>query len=624
MKPTAFFRRARPQSAASFSLFPFLAVLICTMGVLILLLVVISRNIRDQAIAEEVVTPNPILHPEIFGLPETASVQEITEKIKSETETYEWLTQEIRVSKEETLEQLNDARARVGAIEESLKKLIKEVERLHEAMKSFVETNKDPSEDIAQLQKQLTEKLRAKEIAETELKKLREMQEDQKQSYAIVPYRGPNGTFRRPIYIECRADCVVIQPEGIVLQVDDFLTPEYRDNPMEMGVRTVRQYFVETQQLQRDTEPYPLFLVRPTGIYAYEASLRSLGSWKGDFGYELIDEDWKLEFPKPSEELKVRLEQQVQIARTRQAGYIHSEIARGTFKGGTKRQYRASSRGGLEQVGGSYSGGVHPLAGMSQFASSQQQSSEGFSAGSSGLPGASGTQSHDNIQPAQTGRSGQTGQPGQMIPNSQYASQTAGTEGIGMPNEPGETDSGVNNAKNVNQTEKNGTTQGPFGDAKIGMSMSPGAGSTTMTSDSNEQQTGPAVPSLTFEKVTRGPKEGRQKNWALKNVQQSARSVERVVRIKCDTDRFTIIKQPGLYQHKDIMFRNPNADSFVVDNASDRLVQAIWDYMETWDSAGENHFWRPLLKVQVSPGAEAVFEQMKTDLADSGLGIEKN
>jgi len=94
--------------------------------------------------------------------------------------------------------------------------------------------------------------------------------------------------------------------------------------------------------------------------------------------------------------------------------------------------------------------------------------------------------------------------------------------------------------------------------------------------------------------------------------------VTRIVQIKCDTDRYTIVKQPGVYQYRDIPFSGQYSE-----NATDRLVKSIWDFMETWDSAGENHFWRPLLRVQVLPGADAVFEQLKSDLANSGLGIER-
>ena len=555
-----FSRRKRPGGSAAFSLFPFLAVLLCTMGVLILLLVVISRNIREKAVAAEAENPpTPILDPMFIGLSETATPDEIVERLQFEAETYDWLTQEILVSKEATVEQLHDARARVGAIENSIKRLLNEAERLHEAMKSLVENNHDPSEDLAKLQTQLDEKLKLREQAEAELKNLQEQQETLQRSYAIVPYRGPNGTFRRPIYIECRADSVVLQPEGIVLRADDFLTPDHRDNPMEMGVRTVRDYFVGTRQLQRDTEPYPLFLVRPSGIYAYEAALRSIGSWKGDFGYELIEEDWNLEFHQPSEELKRRLEQQLQIARARQAGYIQSEIARGAR--GNVVQYRAGRGGGLEQSGVVFRPSPSLLA---------------------GTPGGS------------PDLSGPSGSPPGSFPGGTSSTQGTSHEGNAEPTEnPNTSQDDISSAPNL-----------PFG----------------MSATSGEPVTEPAplVPSLTFENLTRGPQEGRQKNWGLKNAGQSARPVDRIVRIACDTDRFTIVKQPGLFQHRDILFNGASPES-----ASDRLVQAIWDFMETWDSAGENHFWRPLLRVQVRPGAEAAFEQMKSDLADSGLGIER-
>ena len=566
MKSSIYYRRSRPGGSAGFSLFPFLAVLICTMGVLILLLVVISRNIRDKAVAAESSIQTPILDPTLIGLHKTATDDEITEKLVAETETYEWLTQEILLSKEETVEQLNDARARVGAIETSIKRLLEEAERLHEAMKSLVENNVDPSEDLAKLQKLLDEKLKIKEQAEAELKELREKQENLPRSYAIVPYRGPNGTFRRPIYIECRADVVVIQPEGIILQADDFLTPDHRDNPMEMGVRTVRQYLVETQQLQRDTEPYPLFLVRPSGIYAYEAALRSLGSWKGDFGYELVEEDWNLEYPKPSEELKQRLDRQIQIARTRQFGYIQSEIARGALGGGVKRQYRASSQGGFEQTGVVSGGG--------------------------GIPTNTFTQTGDPLL------AGTLSPPGTPSPNG-----TMSPLGEVSP-------SGTMSPSGTSENKESSNPPQNNPNLPVGMSATSGEPTT---------QPSPLVPSLTFEQVTRGPqKEGRQKNWGLKNVRQSAKPVTRIVQIKCDTDRYTIVKQSGVYRHRDI----PLSGQFS-ENASDRLVKSIWDFMETWDSAGENHFWRPMLRVQVLPGADAVFEQLKSDLADSGLGVER-
>jgi hypothetical protein len=49
MKKIHFQRRSRRESAPSISLFPFLAVLICTMGALVPLLFAITRQARLQA-----------------------------------------------------------------------------------------------------------------------------------------------------------------------------------------------------------------------------------------------------------------------------------------------------------------------------------------------------------------------------------------------------------------------------------------------------------------------------------------------------------------------------------------------------------------------------------------------
>ncbi|MGL6227223.1 MAG: hypothetical protein ACRC10_11445 [Thermoguttaceae bacterium] len=358
-----FQRKQRTEQGAKMSLFPFLAVLICTMGVLILLLVVIARNMRLQGLEEgvgvivamipvehesvdETVEPIPVDWKMIPGLSETATSDEVLEKLQDEILTVDWLTREIVTSQEKTVEQLNDVRARVGVIEDSINKLAKEIESRTAMIQSLIEGKSDPGVELEQLRKILAEKESERERIESDLRQLQEQQEQTARSYAIVPYKGPSGTFRRPIYIECRSDSVVLQPEGIVLRAQDFTTPDFRDNPLEMLVRTARQYLVETQQLARDTEPYPLFLVRPSGVSAYEAARKSLGSWRDDFGYELLEEDWNLEFPVLSEELQRRLNEQVQIARSRQAIYRESLIA----KGGPSQQFRVSSRGGVEPI----------------------------------------------------------------------------------------------------------------------------------------------------------------------------------------------------------------------------------------------------------------------------------
>ena len=89
--------------------------------------------------------------------------------------------------------------------------------------------------------------------------------------YAIIPYEGPNQTHRRPIYLECRADTVVIQPEGIELGEADFDGPLGAGNPLAAALRAAREYLVNrgTYDPQCDGEPYPLLLVRPRGMISF-------------------------------------------------------------------------------------------------------------------------------------------------------------------------------------------------------------------------------------------------------------------------------------------------------------------------------------------------------------------
>lgn len=690
MSGTIYYRRRRKGDSAAFSLFPFLAVLLCTMGVLILLLVLISKNIREKDVLAEEPGPlsepvrleeeaNPDAYPfdpTFLGLEKETPPEEILQKLTDERESVQWLAGELRDAKEEKKRQLDDVRARIASVEQGINKILEQIEQTTEQMKSLLEGSIAPEDQLAQLRKILEEKKEEKQRVEAELQALVEEQEEKKRSYAIVPYRGPNGTFRRPIYIECRNDCIVLQPEGIVLKSQDFLTPERRDNPMEMCVRTIRHYFVGMGQVQRDTEPYPLFIVRPSGIYAYEAARRSLGSWRDDFGYELIDDDWNLEFPQPSEELKKRLEDQLEIARARQNAFLQQEILAGLQKK-SKEYYKAGNQGGLERIGGS---GSDPLiiARRELLRETGSPGTANLSGNSGGDPGMSPFRTTDSANAtgaggiaaetgADPGKSGSMGSPGlgsgeefvsDFTPSNfaipgPYATDLSGVQNgdegefpaplnspnpqdlQGFPelrNAPGSFPFGSENAISGNTTSENtgspgesttamGTPSGenanscPPGAEPFSQSAAASNFAAQMPNMHIDSLNG--MPAITFEDITRGPRtEQRKKNWGIKDIKTSAQAVNRIVRLECEADRFILSKQPGLSRNIEIPFNG------VTQNSSERLVKAIWDYMETWDSAGENHYWRPILRIKVRPGGEARFQTLKSDLASSGLGIE--
>ena len=118
-------------------------------------------------------------------------------------------------------------------------------------------------------------------------------------SQAILPHKGPNGTWRRPIVVECRNGAAVIQPQGLEFGLLD----------LETGYGAMTNPFVaaiarEAMRVQRQDSPdgapvvpYIFFLVRPDGIRSYYEARGRLEPLGVTFGYELADSEWDIEFP---------------------------------------------------------------------------------------------------------------------------------------------------------------------------------------------------------------------------------------------------------------------------------------------------------------------------------------
>ena len=161
-------------------------------------------------------------------------------------------------------------------------------------------------------------------VAQQQLDRARQSASNRPKSYAVVPYDGPNHTRRRPIYIECRGDAVVLQPENIVFNEPDFDEPLGPGNPLAAAIRAAREQMLLQSSAQRQDfgEPYPLLLVRPAGIVAYNAALAAMKSWGSEFGYELINQDWQLKYPPPDPVLGRLVQQAVALARLEHARLI--------------------------------------------------------------------------------------------------------------------------------------------------------------------------------------------------------------------------------------------------------------------------------------------------------------
>ncbi len=116
-------------------------------------------------------------------------------------------------------------------------------------------------------------------------------------TYTVVPYKGPQGTDRRPIAIECTTHGLIFHPDRAAHAVP-FNGDEVR---ADLAKRIERQRPTLPDDQQK-LPPYLLLLIRPDGIDTYYDLQTTLKGLPLVFGYEFIEDDWTLEFPANPEE----------------------------------------------------------------------------------------------------------------------------------------------------------------------------------------------------------------------------------------------------------------------------------------------------------------------------------
>ena len=351
--------RKRSAEGPTISLFPFLAVLLCTMGALLVLLVLFSRSARHGTDAEA-----------------SADVAEM----ELAKESLGWRLGQLAGVRDRTAADLAAARLQLAGVEEHSRELTDELERL-ERLLAQLETGagQPATADLAALEARL-------KSARESLDKARAEQKTKPPAYAVVPYVGKNGTHRRPLYIECSLDGVFLQPEGVRLSPGDFEGPPGPGNPLASALRAAREHLAKNPSASADpaAQPYPLLLVRPSGVMAYYAAREAIQSWGSDFGYQLIDEDWTLSFP-PRDPTLAEVEKRA-IEESRQRLAWLAEV-RPVKQARPVQQYRAAtSRGGVVAEGG-----PSVLGDQSRFDWKNQQAAAGSAAGGGfGAGGGSG------------------------------------------------------------------------------------------------------------------------------------------------------------------------------------------------------------------------------------------
>ena len=378
-------RRSESKGEARISLFPFLAVLICTMGALVPLLMAITYVATQQA--------------------KQAAAEKIAkhaEHVETEIEDARWRIEQMQTIREANENELAQTRLELSHLEDHQRRLRKKLEGLKAKLKQLERPDAADAPENAAAEDELRRLQAEIDAARRKLDEAHRAAAARKQSYAIIPYDGPNQTRRRPIYIECRADAVVLQPEGIELIESDFDGPLGPGNPLAAALRAESEYIQSRPGYDyKSGVPYPMLLVRPDGVEAYYVARAAMTSWAADFGYEMIGDDWQLAFPRSDPQLSETLRQVVASARVRQARLA---AAAPSHRGvSSKVVYRAAPTGGgfiREQVADDSGSGGGNRRGGGEERRDERGARRGWGEGRGGH-GGGGSQAGGSAYPSQ-------------------------------------------------------------------------------------------------------------------------------------------------------------------------------------------------------------------------------
>jgi hypothetical protein len=597
--------RAKPvDNSTTVSLFPFLAVLLCTMGALLVVLVAVSRNARERALRADFAAQESASEPD----PKTAQSRE---QIKA----FESFIALMRAGAEK---KLREDEQRMAHLEAHMRKLHEQLKALHLAAAELAALEHEHYDDHEQARREL-ERLE-KLIADTRLsiEALKEDEGKRTKSYALVPYEGQNGTLRRPIYVECRKGELILQPEGVRITEDDLRPPLGAGNPLAAALRAAREHYARlnySTARNRDTEPYALLIVRPSGAVMNNRAQAAIRAADLDFGYELFEEESKINYEAPDPQLAMVEEQAIQHARIRQEALAAA----------APRAFRQPALA---------------KAGRFEF---DENSSIGFGRG--GPPGGfgSGRGSADDEGNDDGGTDGMTGggsggRDGKSqaeVGGGQFAAASPPTNGAGSAggmHPPDKAHAPSTAAASGTTQLGNPTTGGTAGGAP------PDAMSTAMPVDSGDQMSGiavstraepPATSQSSNDRASSDPDDKnarpiaqrmRGKDWAFRQKDPRAVPISRSIALVVRKDQIAVLSDEARLRSRRLANKTIPLNGDTVESI-DELVRIVHEQVDCWGIAGEGLYWRPVLTLHVSPDGQERAADLARLMKDSGLEI---
>ncbi|MFM7563772.1 MAG: hypothetical protein ACKO81_12120 [Planctomycetota bacterium] len=597
-------RRKRPDDP-TVSLFPFLTVLICTIGMLIVLLVISVRQVgsKSQQIAAENAEKQ---RTELAELQADLDLHEI--RAEGWTDIRESRVAELRAAHEER-----------SYIEQALRELDDEAKTIAAQLQQLGAEAAD--DQAVKAEEKIVSQLRAD--LELEKKRLDEKKPlaEAPVMYNLVPYSGGGGTNRRPIYVECVNQKLILQPLGIELRVDDFVVPGEPGNPLDAGLTAIKEYWRRFDLAGEQGAPYPLLVVRPSGAQAYAVARRAMTSWVDEFGYELIPERKPIKFGTPDPQLAEEVRKAVEQARKNQALLAEQLQYRERVL-----QQRAIAK---QMATGGGSGGLRADRARGGFTSDPRYASTHSQDGSGAaavkkLLGSEEAKSELAGSGAGTGDQGGSGNSATSSPEKESAqfSLTRPANG-GNAASNGSMERSESAADQKSEAQANSTYQPsnltkPASAASSGNSSGQAGGAAAKSMNTSGKGEGGTAP-LSSGTAPASLAESRGADWALpgKNTQR-ATAYLRPIRVICSDEELVIVTGPETPLAEKLIKFNQGTSSAV-----EPLVGSLWRLIDSWGPTPDNGYWKPVLKVETIPGGEHRARDLKALMQDSGIDFSE-
>ena len=634
----------RLKSSPSVALFPFLAVLVCTMGALIFLLLVTTRMMRDRARQRAVAvhaapprlplmsvpTPKPIIPPlpDLPPPPETPPGESRDEKIRAHALAVEQRQLELNElvdqwhSRVGQLKSANDERSRLLAQRRQLNLAAQkriagmrtELNDLEVKLGSLTGELSAPSANTGTIQ----EKIRL----ETQIKLLKRRLQDALQAEEksdakeVIPFDVISGTSRRPILIECTSTGLKFIPEDIALTPADMAGFTPHVNPLLVGSIALTNYWsawnIRQPNPSQQPEPYVLLLVRPSGTIAYYVAMKMLSDLKQPHGYELIEDDTILHMPPVDAGAKAACESAIKrlLAERnhvlRQAGAAGFGLGRGGSDG-----FGPSGGAAAGETGAGSGGSAVPSSG---------------GAGAGGKAGDDGGQFEltdimDEKDDAK-GRSWERvenfegARRGGNLPRSSAGAAAGATRPRGVPSDPTQSDAARNGAADQSAATEPGAgtvpSDGQAQSANASNSSGPrvdtGLGSSGNRSIPVEDRRGQKRKSASDRDVPAEPEQLANRHWGISEA-GAVIGLERDLRVDVEATRFVIGKKHVV----SIADGDSQEDTFV------KMVTTLDQHAHDWGKPPQGFYWKPSLRYVIAEGGDANYERVHDMLQRAGL-----